>query len=229
MVLAISSRASRRWARAALDESEQFQDARGKIECAARDQPHLAERIEREQPHVEPKSTDRDSGTHSQGVSTRQIARVLNLSRRLCAKSCGRNHPSCRCWSAPEKAEAYRSRSWSCWPSCKGNLVRVHEELTPVERISYQALTAFCRRHGIGQEPNVPAGRYHFDPGEEIQHDTSPHDADIGGKKRNVQTASAVLCYSRMLFFQCYPDLPALRLQSLSDRSAAILRRSQNA
>ena len=70
--------------------------------------------------------------------------------------------------------------------------------------MSYQALTSFCRRHGIGQEPKVAAGRYDFLPGEEMQHDTSPHEAQIGGKKRKIQTASAVLCYSRMLFFQCY-------------------------
>lgn len=71
--------------------------------------------------------------------------------------------------------------------------------------LSYPALTAFCRRHGIGQEPKVAAGRYDFQPGEELQHDTSPHEAELGGKKRKVQTASAVLCYSRMLFFQFYP------------------------
>ena len=41
--------------------------------------------------------------------------------------------------------------------------------------------------------------------GEEMQHDTSPHELELAGKKRRVQTASAVLCYSRMLFFQCYP------------------------
>src|SRR5206468_5471600 len=58
---------------------------------------------------------------------------------------------------------------------------------------------------GIGQAPTVPAGRYDFQPGEEMQHDTSPHEVQLGGKKRKVQTASAVLCYSRMLFFQCYP------------------------
>ena len=71
--------------------------------------------------------------------------------------------------------------------------------------MSYQALTTFCRRHRIGQAPIVPAGRYHFDPGEELQHDTSPHQVEMGGKKLKVQTASAVLCYSRMLFFQFYP------------------------
>jgi hypothetical protein len=51
----------------------------------------------------------------------------------------------------------------------------------------------------------VAAGRYEFAPGEEMQHDTSPHQVPLGGKTRLVQTASAVLCYSRMLFFQCYP------------------------
>jgi hypothetical protein len=84
--------------------------------------------------------------------------------------------------------------------------VRVHEELVAAgAELSYPALTAFCRRHGIGQAPPEAAGRYHFDPGEEIQHDTSPHQVELAGKKRKVQTASAVLCYSRMLFFQCYP------------------------
>ncbi len=71
--------------------------------------------------------------------------------------------------------------------------------------LSYPALTAFCRRHHIGYQPPVPAGRFDFSPAEELQHDTSPHELELAGKKRKVQTASAVLCYSRMLFFQCYP------------------------
>jgi hypothetical protein len=84
--------------------------------------------------------------------------------------------------------------------------VRVHEELVAAgAAFSYQALTAFCRRHGIGQTPPEAVGQLAFDPGEEMQHDTSPHEVELAGKKRKVQTASAVLCYSRMLFFQCYP------------------------
>jgi len=84
--------------------------------------------------------------------------------------------------------------------------VRVHEELLAGgAQLSYAALTAFCRRHGIGYQPPTPAGHYDFAPGQELQHDTSPHQVELAGKKRKVQTASAVLCYSRMLFFQCYP------------------------
>ena len=71
--------------------------------------------------------------------------------------------------------------------------------------LSYQALTGFCRRQGIGQTPVVPSGQYHFEPGVEMQHDTSPHEVEVGGRRYKAQTASAVLCYSRMLFFQINP------------------------
>ena len=84
--------------------------------------------------------------------------------------------------------------------------MRVHEELVAGgAALSYPALTGFCRRQGIGQTPLVPAGQYHFEPGVEMQHDTSPHTVEVGGRKYKAQTASAVLCYSRMLFFQINP------------------------
>ncbi len=51
----------------------------------------------------------------------------------------------------------------------------------------------------------MPVGRYPFVPGEEMQHDTSPHVAHPAGAERRVQTASLVPCHSRLLFFQLYP------------------------
>jgi transposase len=106
----------------------------------------------------------------------------------------------------PQKAEPYRQQILELFDRCKGNLVRVHEELRAAgAELSYAALTAFCRRHGIGSQAPVPAGRYDLAPGAELQHDTSPHEVELAGRKRKVQTASAVLCYSRMLYFQCYP------------------------
>jgi hypothetical protein len=105
-----------------------------------------------------------------------------------------------------EKAEPYRQQILDLLAACKGNLVRVHEELmADGAALSYPALTAFCRRQGIGQTPIAPAGQYHFEPGVEMQHDTSPHEVEVGGRKYKAQTASAVLCYSRLLFFQIRP------------------------
>ena len=143
---------------------------------------------------------------HTQGVGKREIARVLGISRpsvRQVLRSKAAQVPELH---RPEKAEPYRQQILELFGNCKGNLVRVHEDLLASgAELSYPALTAFCRRHGIGQAPVVPAGRYDFQPGEEMQHDTSPHEVQLAGKKRQAQTASAVLCYSRMMFFQCYP------------------------
>jgi transposase len=143
---------------------------------------------------------------HTQGVSLREIARLLSLSRPAVRKVLRSKATEVPELHRSEKATPHRSRILELFSACKGNLVRVHEELTAEGvTLSYPTLTSFCRRHGIGQSPIVPAGRYEFAPGEELQHDTSPHELQLGGKKRKVQTASAVLGYSRMLFFQCYP------------------------
>ena len=143
---------------------------------------------------------------NAQQVSKREIARVLGISRVAVRKVLRSNSNAVPELHRAEKAEPHRQQILELFEQCKGNLVRVHEELLAGgAKLSYTALTAFCRRHGIGYAPPTPAGQYDFAPGEEIQHDTSPHDLELGGKKRRVQTASGVLCYSRMLLFQCYP------------------------
>jgi len=142
----------------------------------------------------------------AQGVSKHEIAQVLRLSRLTVRKVLRSNSTNVPEIQRAEKAEPYREQILDLLTSCKGNLVRVHEELVAGgAALSYPALTGFCRRQGIGQTPLAPAGQYHFEPGVEMQHDTSPHTVEVGGRKYKAQTASAVLCYSRMLFFQINP------------------------
>ena len=143
---------------------------------------------------------------HEQGHSIREIARAMQLSRgavRHVLRAATDQVPQLE---RPEKATPYREQILELYQRCKGNLVRVHEELVAAgAQLSYPALTAFCRRQGIGQERKLPVGEYHFQPGQEMQHDTSPHRVEIAGQLRLVQTASLVLCYSRMLFFEFFP------------------------
>jgi transposase len=142
----------------------------------------------------------------AKGVSKREIARVLRLSRLSVRKVLSANSTDVPEIHRPEKAEPYRQQILDLLIPCKENLVRVHEELTAGgAALSYPALTGYCRRQGIGQTPAVPVGQYHFEPGVEMQHDTSPHAVEVGGRKCQAQTASAVLCYSRLLFFQINP------------------------
>ena len=141
------------------------------------------------------------------GHGTRSIARALGISRSAVKDVLAEGDPVPPAIVRGGKADSLRDEIIELYASCKGNLVRVHEELQaqyPIA-LSYPALTAFCRRQGIGHEPATPAGHYHFEPGQEMQHDTSPHDAHIGGALRRVQTASLVLCHSRLVFMQLYP------------------------
>lgn len=141
------------------------------------------------------------------GHGTRAIARALHISRGAVKAVLADGGASPPPLARAEKADEHRDEILALYADCKGNFVRVHEELLArgVVTLSYAALTAFCRKHGIGHEPPKPKGSYHFKPGQEMQHDTSPHDVDIGGALRRVQTASLVTCYSRRLFFQFYP------------------------
>ncbi|MEZ5357090.1 MAG: IS21 family transposase [Bryobacteraceae bacterium] len=143
---------------------------------------------------------------HAKGVGRREIARLLGVSRQSIRRVLKANSNEIPKIERAEKAAPFRQQILELLPHCKGNLVRVHEELAAAgAEFSYQALTAFCRREGIGQTPIVPAGRYEFAPGEETQHDTSPHLVVVGGRKFRAQTAAVTLCYSRMLFFEILP------------------------
>lgn len=144
---------------------------------------------------------------HTQGVGVRTIARTMKLSRGAVRGVVRAGSATAPRLARNEKAEPHEADILELHERCKGNLVRVHEELLlRGATLSYQSLTGYCRRYGIGFEPTKPAGRYVFEPGQEMQHDTSPHLMNIGGVERRVQTASVVLAYSRMRFMQVYPS-----------------------
>ena len=142
----------------------------------------------------------------SEGHGTRAIAQALGISSGAVKRVLAAGTDQVPALERPELGDPYRDDILALYASCKGNLVRVHEELVARgAALSYAALTAFCRRHGIGHEPAEPAGRYEFAPAKEMQHDSSPHHALIAQKRTRVQTAALLLCYSHMLFFQGYP------------------------
>ena len=103
---------------------------------------------------------------NAQKVSKHEIARALKISRATVREVLRSGSAGVPMLSRAELCEPYRQQILELLPSCKGNLVRVLEELAASgANLSYSALTAFCRRHGIGQAPIVAAGRYHFTPG----------------------------------------------------------------
>lgn len=143
---------------------------------------------------------------HEQGHGTRKIAHALDVARSTVRQVIDNGSATVPPLVRAELAEPWREQILDLYTRYQGHLGRVHEGLTQAgAAVSYPALTAFCRKHGIGRAPPPPAGHYTYNQGQEMQHDTSPHYAQIGGVLTPVQTASLVLCYSRMIFFQHYP------------------------
>jgi hypothetical protein len=143
---------------------------------------------------------------HEQGHGTRKIAHALDIARSTVRQVIDSGSVAVPPLVRAELAEPWREQILELYARYQGHLGRVHEELSKAgAAVSYPALTAFCRKYGIGRAPPPPAGHYTYVQGQEMQHDTSPHFAKIGGVLTPVQTASLVLCYSRMIFFQHYP------------------------
>jgi transposase len=139
-----------------------------------------------------------------QGRPIREISRALKLSRNTVRRALRKSKPKPLPATAPNPAlmellpEMYRR--------CKGNGVRIREVLKEeyAIEIAYSTLTSLLREQQL-REPKRRSGIYTFEPGEEMQHDTSPHRLELGGKRLTAQCASLILAYSRLLFVQYYP------------------------
>ncbi len=142
-----------------------------------------------------------------EGHGTRFIARAVGVARKSVKRVVASGEAEVPAIERADQLGEHVERVRELHLACKGNLVRVHEELRARHEIGvpYSTLTRFCRDAGIGVVPKQAAGRYVFDPGEEMQHDTSPHDVMVGGRTRHLQCASLVMCFSRRRYIQCYP------------------------
>jgi len=111
----------------------------------------------------------------------------------------------------PPCDEATMVRLKTAFSRARGNVVRVRELLADEGlEVAYSTLTRWVRDADLRSPPRR-AGEYDFAPGQEMQHDTSPHRvtfAPLGGqagKPLTLHCAGLVLAYSRRLFVQYYP------------------------
>ena len=83
-----------------------------------------------------------------------------------------------------------------------------HERAVP-----YSTLARWVRRAGLREPAPQRVGRYDFAPGEEMQHDTSPHRLQVGGVPLTAQCAGLILGFSRYAFVQYYPRFTRFEAQ----------------
>ena len=141
---------------------------------------------------------------NEQGQALREISRALKVSRNTVRRVL-RQAPA-----KPPREDPQQQAMVALLPEiyrrCKGNAVRIREILKDEYdlEVAYSTLTRLLREHEL-RAPKRRSGIYHFEPGQEMQHDTSPHRLELGGKAVSAQCASLILAYSRMLLIQYYP------------------------
>ena len=144
----------------------------------------------------------------AKGHSLREISRSLALSRNTVRRIL--RQPNRTVDEAAPCDKATLARLQAAFERTRGNVVRVQELLAADGlEVRYSTLTRWVREADLRGPPRR-AGEYDFAPGQEMQHDTSPHrvlfaKAGMAGRIVTAQCAGLVLAYSRRLFMQYYP------------------------
>lgn len=144
-------------------------------------------------------------GLHNRGKSARSIAKLLKVSRNTVSKILTQGTDLQNTKQLQKNTSEVAPIVRELFARCKGNVVRIHEILKEEydKTIAYSTLTRLVRENELRASPKR-AGTYYFEPGIEMQHDTSPHKIKIGDKIVTAQCASLVLAYSRKLYMQYY-------------------------
>ena len=109
----------------------------------------------------------------AQGHSLREISRSLALSRNTVRRIL--RQPNRTVDEAAPCDEATLARLKAAFERARGNVVRVQELLADDGlEVRYSTLTRWAREAGLRSPPRR-SGEYDFAPGQEMQHDTSPH------------------------------------------------------
>ena len=140
-----------------------------------------------------------------QGTGLREIAKLLGLSRNTVRRIL--REPVVRAARVGVVDEAMQRRLAQVYARAGGNAVRMGQILASdyEMELPYSTLTRWVRQAELRAAPKR-SGEYHFAPGQEMQHDTSPHRIEVAGKPLKAQCAGLTLAYSRRLCIQYYPS-----------------------
>ena len=151
--------------------------------------------------------TDRQTviAMHQAGQSTRQISRVMKMSRKTIRRILAGHAPDGH--NRQSRYEALAPLVCRLYRQFAGNCVSVQNELAQQygHTIPYTSLTHLVRALNLRPEKSQRSGTFTYAPGREAQHDTSAHRVSVAGKIVKAQCASMVLANCRLLFFQYYP------------------------
>jgi transposase len=160
---------------------------------------------------------------HQQAISLREISRLLHLSRNT-VRGILREPSPVTSSPASVANEVSQQQLSEVYARAKGNAVRMAQILADEydQHPPYSTLTRWVREAELRASPKR-SGEYHFEPGQEMQHDTSPHKMEVGGKAITAQCAGLTLAYSRRLFIWYYPRFTRFEAKDFLLRAALFM------
>ncbi|MBF0245376.1 MAG: helix-turn-helix domain-containing protein [Planctomycetes bacterium] len=144
---------------------------------------------------------------HRMGESVRSIAGRLACNRKTVARviDTGGAPTQRRPQDLPQLDE---ERLRALHAECGGWMQRMHEKLTEEQGvcIAYSTLTQRCRELGLARKTSKTSRSWHVEtePGEEMQHDTSPYTVRLGKDSVKVVASILYLRYSKVRYLRFY-------------------------
>ena len=151
---------------------------------------------------IQPYTHEMIQALYEKGQSIREISRSLKISRNTVRRSLRKPIPTHNKEREHPRLDLIRR----LFQECKGNLVRVQELLETQHgvKIGYSTLTRIVREAHL-RKPRERVGHWQHGPGEEMEHDTSPHHLLLGDRRIKAQCAALILAYSKRCYLQYYP------------------------
>jgi transposase len=151
---------------------------------------------------------------HEEGMSLREMARRLHISRRTLRRIV--EHPE---QTAPRprkrKVELDEELLRRLYAACDGRIERVREKLIEEHRIpvKYSTLTQRLRELQISAPLTTRCERVPDEPGAEMQHDTSVYTLRLGERSVKAVASLLYLRYSKRRYLKFYPSFNRFRMK----------------
>jgi len=151
---------------------------------------------------------------HDNGMSAREIARRLGISRptikSIIAQE-GRMPEMVRPLKQPIDPELLQR----LYDECDGWIQRVHEKLAEEQKIQikYSSLTRRLRQLGISKSQETRCAQVPDEPGAEMQHDTTVYRVRLGEQTARVIATILYLRYSKRRYLRFYRSFNRFRMK----------------
>jgi transposase len=151
---------------------------------------------------------------HQEGMSVRQIARRLGISRnsvRRIIQQEGAMPQTKRSDKKQIDPELLRQ----LYEQCEGRVQRVHEKLIEEQGLSikYSTLTRMLRELGISRPQKERCDHVPDQPGVEMQQDTTVYQIELGGQRTKVVASLLYLRYSKRRYLKFYRTFDRFKMK----------------